>query len=169
VDPLPFDEVPQRLDDFQLALHQNSYYAPDPRFKGKVCDTTPFISLTAGCVQRDDALAANVVHRAHLIAVDFATDFGTTRGHLFYCWVVANRRPAVAVRNVAEELRDLNSNRPYSAYQLEGEIAAKIDLPAPQILAYQTVEYQAARLVVGRPTTKRGAAPYPLSAIEGVL
>jgi hypothetical protein len=98
VDPLPFGQVPDRLDELQLYLHQNAYLAPDPRFGGNVCDSTPFISLTAGCVQRNVALLTNVMHRAHLIAVDFATELGKVRGHLFYCWVVANGRAVVAAR-----------------------------------------------------------------------
>ena len=42
-------------------------------------------------------------------------------------------RQSVAVEGVGEEVRDLNVYRRYSPFQTEGEIAAKIQVPANQI------------------------------------
>lgn len=173
--PLPpvlrlLGDVADRLDDLQLFLHQNSFNSPDLRFSGFVCDTTPFLSLSAGAVSRELRLRANVVHRAQLIASDFATRYGTTRGILIYCWVTTSTVPAVSIEAVAEELRDLNSNRPYSAFQLEGEVAAKLRVPARQLYAYQWVErrglaYQVAPAVFNHAFS----TPQPLSDIRSFL
>ena len=42
-------------------------------------------------------------------------------------------RAAVAIENVAEDVRDLNSYRRYSQFQPEGEIVAKVSVPDNQI------------------------------------
>lgn len=168
---LPTAEIADRLDDLQLYLHQNWFDQPDPRFSpGSVRQNTPFISLSAGVVSREVRFAANVVHRAQLIASEFATLYGRVPGVLIYCWVVTSTVPAVSIEAVAEELRDLNSNRPYSALQLEGEVAAKIRVPATQLYAYQRVRrrglsYRLDRTVFNPTFTP----PVPLSDIRAFL
>jgi hypothetical protein len=168
---LPVDGIAERLDALQLDLHQNWFDQPDPRFgPALVRESTPFVSLSAGVVSREIRYRANVVHRAQFIASDFATDYGQTRGVLIYCWVVTSTVPAVSIEAVAEELRDLNSARPYSAFQLEGEVAAKIRVPARQLYAYQWVERHGLGYRVDpaqfNPTF---AAPTPLSDIRAFL
>ena len=96
-------------------------------------DDTPFISLTAGCVERDAALRLNRIHEAQDVALRFATDWGMRHGYLFYCWVIVGLRPAVTIEGIAEEIRELNTYFSYSDFQLEGEITAKIHVPANQI------------------------------------
>jgi hypothetical protein len=167
---LPAAGIAERLDDMQLYLHQNWFDLPDPRFGGLVRQNTPFVSLSAGAVSREIRYRANVLHRAQLIASEFATQYGQVRGVLIYCWVVASPLPAVPIEAVAEELRDLNSNRPYSAFQLEGEVAAKIRVPPRQLYAYQWVErrglsYQVESAVF----SPVFAAPTPLSDIRAFL
>jgi hypothetical protein len=167
---LPAGGIAERLDDMQLYLHQNWFSLPDPRFGGVVRDSTPFVSLSAGAVSREIRFRANILHRAQLVASEFATQDGRVRGVLIYCWVVTSTVPAVSIEAVAEELRDLNSNRPYSAFQLEGEVAAKIRVPARQLYAYQWVErrglsYQVQPAVFS-PTF---AAPAPLSDIRAFI
>ena len=98
---------------------------------------TPFISLTAGCVERDIALRLNKVHEAQDVALRFGTDWGARPGYLFYCWVVVGLKPAVSVEGVAEEIRELNTYVSWSDYQLEGEVTAKINVPANQIRAWE--------------------------------
>lgn len=87
----------------------------------------------AGCVQRDVALRINRIHEAADIALRFATNWGEAHGYLFHCWVVVTPRPAVSVEGVAEDVRNLHTYIRYSDYQLEGEITAKINIPATQI------------------------------------
>jgi hypothetical protein len=98
---------------------------------------TPFISLTAGCVERDVGLRLNRVHEAQDVALRFGTDWGARPGYLFYCWVVVGLKPAVSVEGVAEEIRELNTYLSWSDYQLEGEVTAKINVPANQIHAWE--------------------------------
>jgi hypothetical protein len=108
-----------------------------------VKNETPFVSLTAGSVQRDVFLARNLVHPAHEVAMDFATGFGQRQGEcfIFFCWVLVGLRPSVPVRSLAEEVRELNTYTKYSRFQPEGEIVAKIDVPAYQIEKFEHYEY----------------------------
>lgn len=97
------------------------------------CDETPFISLTAGSVERVTALRLNRIREAQDVALRFATDWGRHVGYLFYCWVVVGLKPAAEVQGVAEEVRELHTYTSYSDFQLEGEITAKINIPSNQI------------------------------------
>ena len=45
-------EINERLTSANLDLHINSYGEPHPAFPGEVMEETPFISITAGCVDR---------------------------------------------------------------------------------------------------------------------
>ena len=118
-------EIRSKLTDENLDRHIHDY----EQFK----DETPFISLTAGCVQRIAALRWNRIHEAQDVALRFATELGSRTGYLFYCWVIVGLKPAVAVESVAEEVRELNTYVSYSDYQLEGEVTAKISIPSNQI------------------------------------
>ena len=123
-------EVRAKLTDANLDLHVNNYSS----FR----DDTPFISLTAGCVERDVFYRTNRIVPAEDTALAFATRNGTTLGFLFYCWVIVGLKPAVPIETVAEEIRELNSYRSWSDYQLEGELTAKIQVQSNQI---QRVEW----------------------------
>ncbi len=94
---------------------------------------TPFVSLTAGCVERDAAVATNRTIPARRTALQFATESGTQCGYLFYCWVIVALKQAVQIEGVAEEVRELNTYRSFSWYQTEGEITAKVQIPSNQI------------------------------------
>jgi hypothetical protein len=99
---------------------------------------TPLISLSAGTVERDRAAQTNLVRRARRTALWFGTQFGTQpTAYLFICWVVLAPRRAVEIEGVAEEPRDLNTYRRYSAFQTEGEVTAKIIVPDNQINCYE--------------------------------
>lgn len=94
---------------------------------------SPFISLAAGSVERNTSAAQNFTYSAFDIALDFATDAGDRPGALFYGWVLVSLNPAVPLSSVAEPVRDLNVYHRWSPYQLEGEVTAKIHIPANQI------------------------------------
>lgn len=139
-------DIDKRLTSAELDLHVNSYDEdhPDydkkhPDYPKKVSEITPFLSLTAGAVERSVFYKTNFVHPAHRTALLFASKFGSLRGEcfLFYCWVVVGLRPAAEIRQLSEEVRELNTYRRYSAFQTEGEIAAKIDVPARQIHRFE--------------------------------
>ena len=112
--------VPANLD-----LHVNNYAV--------IKDDTPFISLTAGCVERDAFYRTNRVHRADRTALAFATAWGNRPRYLYHLWVIVGLKSAVPVEQVAEERRDLNVYQSWSAFQLEGEVTAKIYIPSVQI------------------------------------
>jgi len=134
VNPLPDSEIPQRLTDRNLFWHQNRYSDPDPLEGGQpFYEHTPFISTTAGTVERDPSMSRNVIHPAWLVSLEFATDGWSRGGFLFHCYLFVLGRSTVAHRHFSEELRELNVYTGYSPYQPEGEITAKIIIPPTQI------------------------------------
>lgn len=126
-------EVRDRLTPENLDRHVNHFEAPDPATGLLVRHETPFISLSAGTIERDTFAKTNAVHGARNIAIRFGLAGGTTTAYLFVCWVILAPRPAVRIQGVAEEVRDLNAYRRYSAFQTEGEIVAKVNIPSNQI------------------------------------
>jgi hypothetical protein len=94
---------------------------------------TPYISLSAGAVLRDPASMTNQVYDAIDTALFFATDDGRRAGALFYCWTVVGFHPAVPFSFISEPIRDILIYRGWSPYHDEGEIAAKIHIPAGQV------------------------------------
>jgi hypothetical protein len=132
-------EYTSRLTATELSLHINSYGEQHPERKGKIREETPFISMTAGAVERSTFHRTNFFHPAHRTALLFASNFGEPgdKCFLFYCWVIVGLSPAVEVMQLSEEVRELNTYRRYSAFQTEGEIAAKIEVTAPQIEKYE--------------------------------
>lgn len=131
---LPQSQIPIKLTDRNLDWHQNSYDKPDPLEGGrKFSLNTPFVSATAGTVTRDLANKTNTLTPAWRIALYFATDRWTRDGWLFYCHLFVIGKRAPALRPFAEELRELNIYHGFSLFQPEGEITAKIEIPAPQI------------------------------------
>ncbi|MFE9917646.1 hypothetical protein ACFYPG_21055 [Micromonospora sp. NPDC005553] len=139
-EPFPIDENLRRLTERNLELHINNYSYRDPVSNVPFHDVTPFISLSAGCVERDVTLKTNVTHTALRTALDFATTDYTQPGRprcpgwVFYCYVLVSANRAVAIPGVAEEYRELNHNRAFSQWYWQGEVAAKINVPSAQIL-----------------------------------
>jgi hypothetical protein len=134
VDPLPNADIPRRLTDRNLWWHQNRYSDPDPLEMGRpFYEHTPFISTTAGTIERDPSMSRNIMHPAWLVALAFATDGWLRNSYLFHCYVFVLGKPGVQHRQFCEELRELNVYTGYSPYQPEGEITAKIIIPPTQI------------------------------------
>jgi len=122
-----------RLTPENLNLHVNHFDLPDPTGRA-FGETSPFISLSCGSVERDAAARTNVVRRARRTALWFGTGFGRQdTAYLFVCWVVLAPRSAVGIEGVAEEVRDLTAYRRFSAYQTEGEVTAKVIVADNQI------------------------------------
>jgi hypothetical protein len=134
VNLLPNEEIPSRLTDRNLDWHQNRYADPDPLEGGEpFYQHTPFLSLTAGTVERDVVRNRNIVHFAWEIALHFATDQWRADGCIFHCYVFILGRKSVAHRAFSEELRELNVYSSFSPFQPEGEITSKILVPPTQI------------------------------------
>lgn len=124
-------QIVEKLTDTNLDLHVNHYE--------HIGDETPFISLATGAVERDILRSRNWVHPALSTAIAFGSDHGSLRGefYLVYCWVVVATNPAVVIESVSEEVRNLAVYRRWSPFQLEGEVTAKIYIPAPQLHRYE--------------------------------
>lgn len=123
-----------KLTAANLDLHVNHFTDPDPVTRQPFSKTTPFISFSSGTVERDSIVKTNYVNTALRTALWFGTNFGATdAAYLYTCWLIVAIHPAVEVEAVAEEVRDLNSYRRYSAYQTEGEVVAKVVVPDNQI------------------------------------
>lgn len=134
VDPLPNPEIPARLNERNLEWHQNRYDEPDPLEANEPFGRhTPFISVTAGTVERDAMAYRNIIHPAWQVALEFATDGWRRDGYLFYCYVFVLGRPSIPHRGFSEEKRELNIYTGFSPFQPEGEITAKIIIPPTQI------------------------------------
>ncbi len=131
---LPRDEIPVRLSERNLDWHQNRYDDPDPLENREVFRRhTPFISTTAGTVERDMFRLTNILTPAWQVALNFATRGLRQDGYLFYCYLFIIGRQAVTLEPFSEELRELNIYRGFSLYQPQGEITAKIIIPPAQI------------------------------------
>jgi len=137
VSTMPEIEVYQRLTERNLYWHQNRYNDPDPQEGGEdFYKHSPFISTTAGSIERDPSAGLNILHPAWLVALEFATDGWTRDAYLFYCYLFVIGKRSVPHRPFSEELRELNVYTGFSAFQPEGEIAAKINIPPTQIEKY---------------------------------
>jgi hypothetical protein len=115
----------QMLSDTALAAHVNSY--------ATVASTTPYLSLTAGVVERDPTTRHAIHHPAWTTALDFATSGGASDGYVFECWVQLPGNPAPELPGFGEEVRDLNLQPRFAWWHHEGEIVAKLGVPARQI------------------------------------
>ena len=132
-----------------LDLHVNHFTDKDLSTGLPFADRTPFISLSCGSVERDAAAATNYVHTALRTALWFGTNFGANgTAYLYTCWVLVGTRDAVEVEAVSEEIRDLNTYRHYSAYQTEGEVAAKVVVPDNHIQKCQKWNWDRAALTI---------------------
>lgn len=131
-------EVRDRLTLQNLNFHVNHFSSINPTTGRPFGELTPFISLSAGVVERDQAAQTNNVHRAQRTALRFGSRFGRDNtAYLVICWLVVGLRESVEIEGVAEEVRDLNTYRRYSAFQTEGEIVAKVIVPDNQIKSCQ--------------------------------
>lgn len=131
-------EWQDRLTLPNLDRRVNHFTSTDPSCGQPFNTMTPFISLSAGTVERDAAAQTNLVHRARRTALWFGLEFGRRPfAYPYICWLVLAPRQAVQVWGVAEEVRDFNTYRRYSSFQTEGEVTAKVIVPANQILGYE--------------------------------
>lgn len=152
-------EIRRKLTDANLDQHVNHFGSTDPMTGHHFGAGSPFISMSAGCVERDVLTKTNRVHRARQTALWFGSGFGTQpTAYLFVAWVILAPRRAVEVEGVAEDVRDLNTYRRYSDFQLEGEIAVKINLPHNQIKCCEVWDLPNA---TGTKLTRRDVYPNP--------
>ena len=81
-----------------------------------------------------DGLAQrNWIFSARDTAVEFATDTGDRPGAVYLRLDDRGPEPGSLPLAISELVRELNVYRRWSPYQLEGEITAKVHIPANQI------------------------------------
>jgi hypothetical protein len=118
-----------RLTEENLYRHLSEYDKADPVSGRPFGETTPYISATAGVVERDAFLRRNLLQPALLTALSFAAGPGGETGHVFYFYVLTLGRKTVAFEEFAEEVRELNIYTRYLDFHDEGEVAAKVHVP----------------------------------------
>jgi len=166
---IPTAEISAQLTDNNILCHLNHYNDPlpvthpqfSPTEKLSYGDITPFISTTAGAVQRFSTPGLNICFPAFMTALQFATANFTTRGFLFYAYVITLGKKAVPLVQFAEEVPQLQLYHQYLPHYREGEIVAKIVIPSPQI--EKAEEYDGA---VAIRDLRTGKLPVPLQTIR---
>lgn len=166
-------QIRDKLTDTNLDMHVNHFDELDHRTRKPFSAGTPFVSLSAGTIERDTVVRTNFAHSAYSTALYFGTEFGRRdTAYLFRCWVVVGPRSAVGVESVAEEIRDLNTYRRFSPYQTEGEIVAKIHVPDNQLWGYERWTWNTSRKHL-RPESfylnPRFTHPTQLSNVRGLI
>src|SRR5688572_4352336 len=126
-------QIVDKLTERNLDWHLNHYSDWDPSTNARFSDNTPFISVTAGVVERYVFLQRNVVFDPLITALRFATSDFTATGHVFNGYVFTLGRESIALYQFAEEVRELNIYKDFMPFHPEGEITAKIEIRAPQI------------------------------------
>ena len=127
------DEIIERVTEDALLHHLVDYDAYDPHTGRTYGELSPFISTTAGTVVRDALGRRNLELSAEYTATFFATDGFRRPGWIFSGYVFTLGRKAVAQVGFAEEVRELNIYTDYLPFQPEGEIVAKVHVPAVQL------------------------------------
>lgn len=128
------EQIVEKLTERNLDWHLNHYEDPDPLMNhAPFYENTPFISVTAGTVERAEFWRRNITFDPFITALRFATaDFSAT-GHVFYAYVFTLGRQSIELREFAEEVRELNIYKNFLPFHAEGEISAKIEIRSPQI------------------------------------
>jgi hypothetical protein len=142
--PLPHPKIAQKLTESNLDWHLNHYDEIDPVEKRPFREITPYISLTAGVVERSDFLQRNIVFDPFITALRFATRDFTMVGHVFYAHVYTLGKQSIELAEFAEEVRELNIYKNYMPFHPEGEITAKIVVRAAQIEKWEEYDGPAA-------------------------
>jgi hypothetical protein len=156
-------EIAEKLTERNLDWHLNHYADVDPTTGRPFYADTPFISATAGTVERDAFLRRNILFDPLLTALEFATHGFTTTGYVFYAYVLTLGRKALPFDAFAEEVRELNIYTSFSPYHPEGEITAKIIIPGVMIERWEEYDGPAAEaeLNAGRFPAPRSQAVNP--------
>jgi hypothetical protein len=154
-------EIAEKLSDRTLYWHLERYEDPLPPSLTPFSQDTPYVSTTAGVVERDWFLARNLVRPAFLTALHFATDGYTKTGYVFCGYVITLGRKAIPFTEYAEEVRELNVYTSYLQFHDEGEIVAKIEIPAHRL--ERVDEFDGPRALV---ELRAGQRPVPTWSCE---
>jgi len=144
-----------------LHLHLNKYHQKVPVgnplysiHKGKFGDISPFISTTAGVVQRNGDQRRNIIFPSYMTALRFATSNFRKSGFIFYTYVITVGKKAIKMEQFAEDTRNLNIYKEFQEFHHQGEVMAKIIIPSVQI--------EKAEMYVGAEVKKQIRAGKPI-------
>jgi hypothetical protein len=139
-------EVQAKLTPRNLLWHLNHYVDLDPATGAAFCENTPFISTTAGTVERDVLATRNVSFPPLLTAVRFATADYTRAGYVFYSYVYTLGKRALPLVDFAEEVRDVHVYAEFLPFHAEGEVVVKKHIPSVRIERVQKYDADGALL-----------------------
>jgi hypothetical protein len=172
-------EVQEKLTQRNLDWHLNRYDQPDPlQGNDPFFEHTPYISTTAGTIERDWRLRRNWVQPAFLTALRFATRNATEPGYIFYGYVYTLGMPSVQLLPFAEEVRELHTYQDFLPYHHEGEIVAKVHIPSVNLHRIQkfapaSIEGDLAAGILPRPVLEVknpfSARPEAFANIRGAI
>lgn len=137
-------EITARLTENELEWHLGRYNDHHPPSGMPFGQNSPFISTTAGTVERDAWQQRNLVFPPLITALAFATADFSSAGHLFYAYLFVLGKKSVELEGFAEETRDLNVYSRFQLFHPEGELAAKISIPPQQIERWERFDGPAA-------------------------
>jgi hypothetical protein len=127
------EDIAAKLTPTNLDRHLRRYNELDPVTAEPFSNQTPFISTTAGTVEADVRRRKNYLRPAFWTAASFATDGFANSGFIFFGYVFTLGKPALELREFAEEPRDLHIYHDYLEYRDEGEIVAKVHIPSVRL------------------------------------
>ncbi len=154
---LPQSEVVTRLTEKELDQHLRKYGQRNHKKGGrKNGEVSPFISTTAGA--RQAGPKPYWEWPAFFTALRFATNQFTCDGWILRGWLQTAGVPSVAVPWLAEEIRDVHQWGQYFRFHHQGELTAKIVIPAVCIAGadqYDLATVQAALTANALPLSHR--------------
>jgi hypothetical protein len=118
--------------EIQAKLSESALYDHLVRYDD-VRGETPFLSTTAGTVEREAAAERNVFFPPMYTALRFATRNFSQDGYIVHAYLYTLGKKSVELEEFAEEVRDVNTYTAFYAWHPEGEIVAKIMIPARRI------------------------------------
>lgn len=130
-------EVSAQLTERNLLWHLSRYKEVDPDTGRPFGELSPFISTSAGTVERDTINKTNLVRSGLLTAIKFATRWFQQEGYVFYGYLFCLGCKSIELQEFAEETRDLHVYRDYQKYHEQGEVVAKIHIPSVRLEKYE--------------------------------
>jgi hypothetical protein len=127
-------DVRDKLTEQALEDHLSDY--------DTVSQTTAFISTTAGTVEVNAAQQTYDQFPPKYTALRFATRNFTQTGYLVHVYVFVLGRKSIELEEFAEEVRDVNLYTKRYEWHHEGEIVAKINIPAQRIEKIERYSHQ---------------------------
>jgi hypothetical protein len=118
-------DVGDKLTHEALVSHLSDY--------DRVGAHTAFISTTAGTVEVHPELGTYCPYPPDFTALSFATREFTEPGYLAHAYLFVLGRQAVELAEFAEEVRDVHQYSEQYPWHHEGEIVAKVHIPAQRI------------------------------------